>query len=152
MLLGCLCDAMLATRKPYVLYMPDGPNACWPPERKAQWDAIPETPVHGHACECETSISLANHPHLVKMDAVAGRKTEALRRLDHIPPGRIAGRWYSDFPDHRLSADPRVEDVGKIVGQVGTDQQRTAAELGGSHRGRRGNARLADAALARVED
>ena len=53
--------------KPYSLYIPQPLlNA----ERAAQWRNLLETPNHGHACECETSISLANHAHLVKMDRV----------------------------------------------------------------------------------
>ena len=56
--------------------------------------------MHGHACECETSITLANYPHLVKMDTLKGRKAEPLRRYGHIPPGRITARWYADYPDH----------------------------------------------------
>ena len=100
MLLGYLCQSMLAQRKPYVLYMPAGPNALFPERRRKQYNAILETSVHSHACECETSISLANHPELVKMDALQGRKTEPLKRLAHLPPGQTPVSWYADYPDH----------------------------------------------------
>jgi len=96
-LLNYLVQSGLAQRKPYAMYLPNLP---WPKERADEWDATLETDVHGHACECETSISLANHPHLVKMDYIKGRKTEPRGRYYHIPPGRISARWYSDYPDH----------------------------------------------------
>ena len=96
-LLNYLCQATLAQRKPYAIYLPEW---FYPERRRKEFQALLRTKVHGHACECETSISLANHPHLVKMRAVRGRKAEPLGRYDHIPPSRVSGRWYSDFPDH----------------------------------------------------
>ena len=91
-----LCQTVLAERKPYVVYIPDPVSA----DRQGQWDEILETAVHGHACECETSVSLANHPDLVKMEAVGGRKADPLGRLDHLPRGRTTNSWYSNYPDH----------------------------------------------------
>lgn len=96
-MLHYLCQSTLYQRKPYAIYMPD---RLYPEARQKQFQELLETPVHGHACECETSISLANHAHLVKMEYIRGRKAPPLKRLAHIPPGRVSGRWYSDFPDH----------------------------------------------------
>jgi len=112
-LLNYLCQATLAERKPYAIFMPSGPDtALLSGRRKQELDALRETPVHGHACECETSISLANHPHLVKLEALRRRKAHPLGRLDHIPPGRITGRWYSDYPDH-YAGDANAADAEK---------------------------------------
>ena len=52
----------------------------------------------------------------------------------------------------RLGADLPVEGVGQAVGRVGRDDERAVAELRRADRGGGGEARLADAALARVED
>jgi creatinine amidohydrolase len=73
----------------------------YPPKKfMEQWRQILETDNHGHACECETSVSLANFPHLVKMEALDGRKAEPLGRFEHLRPGDVAAQWYSDYPDH----------------------------------------------------
>jgi len=112
-LLAYLAQAGLAERKPYAVYLAELP---WPAERKRQWDAVLETKVHGHACECETSITLANFPELVKMDAVRGRKTEPLDRYAHLGPGRITGRWYANYPDHYAGdATAATAEKGKTL-------------------------------------
>jgi len=83
-MLQYLLQCTLARRRDYAIYLPGRLDE----DRRKQWQAIVETPVHGHACECETSISLANHPDLVKMDAVGDRRTERLGRLKHLGPVR----------------------------------------------------------------
>ena len=50
-----------------------------------------------------------------------------------------------------VGADRRVEGVGQAVRDVGRDHERAYAALGAEHGRSRGHARLADAALARVE-
>ena len=94
-LLGYLRQTVLAKRKPYAVFLPYETSAA---AKKRQ--EIIETPVHGHACECETSVSLANHPYLVKTEAIKGRKADPLGRLDHLPPGKVSGQWYANYPDH----------------------------------------------------
>ena len=61
-----LAQCQLWEKKPYSLYLP--PLNLLTGDRKKTWLQTCETQEHGHACECETSISLANHPALVKMD------------------------------------------------------------------------------------
>ena len=95
-LLHYLCQTILSQRKSYAVFLPDQVSS----DRQEAWSAILETPVHGHACECETSISLANHGDLVKMEAIAGRKADPLGRLDHLPTGRVTISWYANYPDH----------------------------------------------------
>ncbi len=97
-LLNYLIQSGLAERKPYALYLPNRPNSR---DNRDLWEGLLETEMHGHACECETSISLANYPHLVKMEYLRGRKAEPLGRYRNIPGGgRISARWYADFPEH----------------------------------------------------
>ena len=50
-----------------------------------QWDALMETKYHGHACECETSISLALHPELVQMGCARRGGGAPRNRLSSIP-------------------------------------------------------------------
>jgi len=57
-LLPFLAQASLYEQKPYTLYLYQGREE---EEFAQQWQSIVETEVHGHACECETSVSLANH-------------------------------------------------------------------------------------------
>ena len=106
-LLGYLRQAVLAKRKPYAVFLPYETSAA---AKKRQ--EIIETPIHGHACECETSVSLANHPHLVKMEAIRGRKAEPLGRLKHLPPGKVSGQWYANYPDH-YAGDATAASVEK---------------------------------------
>ena len=66
-LIPFLAQSSLWERKSYSLYWFNGDLG---EERAKKWAATVETPLHGHACECETSITLANFPALVKMEAV----------------------------------------------------------------------------------
>ena len=109
-MLQYLLQCAIQHRRDYALYLPGRLSD----ERRSQWQAIVETPVHGHACECETSISLANHPELVDMDAIGGRRTERLGRLNHLGPGQAQGYWYADYPDHYAGdANPASAEKGE---------------------------------------
>jgi len=81
-----------------------------------------ETTEHGHACECETSISLANHAHLVKMERVPDRAATGRGRMKHLPPTFTGIHWYSNYPDH-YAGDARTatEEKGFILRQLIVD-------------------------------
>ena len=89
---------------PPLLYLTD--------DRQKKWNAILETNEHGHACECETSVSLANHPHLVKMDCIPKQPAKALRRLKALPPTFTGTHWYGDYPEH-YAGDARPATAAK---------------------------------------
>ena len=95
-LLGFLTQCQLWEPKPYAVYYYQGLS----PEGREKQKAILETEFHGHACEWETSLSLANHPQLVEMDQVPPGVTEPLRRAAHLKAGFSALSWYSNFPEH----------------------------------------------------
>jgi creatinine amidohydrolase len=104
-----VAQCTLARRNPYSLYFLEK----WvTPERKKRWDAICETTEHGHACECETSMSLAIHPELVKMDAVPANPSRALRRLKNVPGNYSGISWYSHYPEH-YAGDARTATAEK---------------------------------------
>ena len=104
-----LAQCSLWQEKPYSIYTP---TARLTPERQKQWDAIVETTVHHHACECETSVSLALHPDLVKMDALPDEPATARKRLSHLPHTFAGISWYADYPDH-YAGDARVATAEK---------------------------------------
>jgi creatinine amidohydrolase len=103
-----LTQTMLWEKKPYHVYFYDNyREATATPE----WKAIIETPKHGHACECETSISLANHPNLVKMENITG-VGESLGKLDKLSGNFSAVSWYANYPQH-YAGDARSASAEK---------------------------------------
>ncbi len=116
-LIDYFIQGILSRRRSYALYRP--PFILFPegPESKA----ILETDLHGHACECETSISLALHPELVEMDAVGGREGRPLSRYDALPKGgRISAQWYAKHPDHYCGiAEPASAEKGRKLVDIG---------------------------------
>ena len=96
-LLNYAIQSCLAERKPYAVYLPE---RRYTDEQREAWKDVLETDLHAHACECETSVTLANHPELVKMDQLGDLKADPLGRGDHLPPGRTSASWYLDFPEH----------------------------------------------------
>lgn len=96
--LSFLAQCQLWEQKPYSLYLP--PINLLTEARKTAWKRTCETTEHGHACECETSISLANHADLVKMAQVPDMPATALKRMRTRTPTFTGIGWYSDYPDH----------------------------------------------------
>jgi creatinine amidohydrolase len=113
-----LAQCTLWERKPYHIYLPTG----LAPHREQKWQALLETPVHLHACECETSISLANHPHLVKMERVPEEPAVALERMKELPRTFAGISWYADYPDHYAGdARPASAEKGQALRQLQVD-------------------------------
>ena len=103
-----LAQAQLSRRRDYLVYVKkDRLNE----ERRKKWKALLETDEHGHACECETSISLANHAQLVRMDAVPDGPATALKRLK-VPGAYTAVSWYANYPEH-YAGDARAATAEK---------------------------------------
>jgi creatinine amidohydrolase len=118
-LLRFLAQCSLWEEKPYSVYLYTGQLT---PEREAAWHAIVETKLHGHACECETSISLANHPELVKMEKLPRESAEPLGRLKDLPANFSGISWYSDYPDHYAGdARPASAEKGLALRQLLVD-------------------------------
>jgi creatinine amidohydrolase len=97
-LLPLLAQFALAEEKPYCLYLP-ADNAL-DAARRRRWRRLLATPHHGHACECETSISLANHPELVHPERIPATPGDARERLAHLPPTFTGVHWYAQYPEH----------------------------------------------------
>ena len=107
-LLAFLAQCSLWAQNPYTVYVPQGLSA----ERRAAWQAITETAFHGHACECETSVTLANYPELVHMERVPLEPALPLGRLSGVP-GNFSGiSWYANHPEH-YAGDARTASAEK---------------------------------------
>jgi creatinine amidohydrolase len=115
-LLPFIAQASLWEEKPYTIYYYADSLAG---NKHPQWNALLETSNHGHACECETSISLANHPELVKMERVPANPADPLGRLSGVP-GNFGGiSWYADYPDHYAGdARPATAEKGRALQQI----------------------------------
>jgi creatinine amidohydrolase len=114
-LLPFLAQASLYEQKPYTLYLFQNELD---EESARRWEEIVETDVHGHACECETSVSLANHAELVHMDRVQPG-THPLGRLAHVPGAYSGIWWYADFPDHYAGdAGPATIEKGQKLREL----------------------------------
>ena len=109
-----LAQSSLWRQRPYTVYAvrgAGGKETLTPAEARA-WDAVLSSRYHGHACECETSISLALHPHLVKMARVPARGGAPLGRMRRVP-GSVTGiGWYADHPQH-YAGDARAATAAK---------------------------------------
>jgi creatinine amidohydrolase len=118
-LLAFLAQCTLWEEKPYGLYVYTGKLD---PERERIWKATVETSLHGHACECETSISLANHPELVKMERVPAEPADPRGRLQDLPANFSGISWYANYPDH-YAGDARCASAekGRILRGVEVD-------------------------------
>lgn len=101
-------QSMLAAQKPYSVYCYD---RMVHDEDRAAWNAILETREHGHACECETSISLANHANIVRMDQISA-PGQTRKRLDQLAHNFSAVSWYANYPEH-YAGDARTASVEK---------------------------------------
>lgn len=129
-LLKFIAQAQLAEEKPYQVYMYLGD-----PELREKYYEIFESELHGHACECETSISLYNHRELVKMENVPQETYYPQRRLAHLKNNFHGLSWYSNYPTHYVgnanyaSAEKgekyfqlKVKSLAKFIAAVKKDQ------------------------------
>ena len=137
-LLPFLAQSTLYQEKPYHLYLYTGDMG---EERRQAWAKQLETGLHAHACECETSISLANHPELVKMERVPDQPGEGLGRLGHLKGSFSGISWYAEFPEHyagdartasaekgRILRRLQVESLAEYIAAVKADQAVPALE------------------------
>ncbi|MGI6209903.1 MAG: creatininase family protein [Anaerolineae bacterium] len=114
-----LAQCSLWEQKPYTLY---APSMRLTPEREERWKAIRETTEDGHAGEQETSVSLANHPHLVRTDQIPEEPGHALGRLKALGDAFLGIKWYSNYPEH-YAGDGRYgsKEKGEILVGMAVD-------------------------------
>lgn len=112
-LLPFMAQCALWERKSYSLYVAKDRLT---PERRETWKKALETPEHGHGCECETSVSLANHPGLIKTDRLSDPPGVSRDRMRHLPGIYTGTQWYGKYPDH-YAGDARsaTAEKGRIL-------------------------------------
>jgi creatinine amidohydrolase len=110
-ILPFIAQSSLYEKKPYTLYLFTGNLS---EEEQRQWQQTCETSLHGHACECETSVSLACHPELIHMERVVDNG-QPLKRLEGLQGAYSGIWWYADYPEH-YAGDARTAtaEKGKI--------------------------------------
>jgi creatinine amidohydrolase len=117
---GFLAQCTLWEEKPYALYVPSQSSF---PERAARRQAILDTEHHGHACECETSMTLANHPELVKMERVPGEPARPMGRAKGLQGAYTGIGWYSDYPEHYAGdARPATREKGLALREMAVEE------------------------------
>ncbi|HHU55380.1 MAG TPA: creatininase family protein [Acholeplasmataceae bacterium] len=129
-LLKFIAQCQLAEEKPYQVYMYQQD-----PEVRKHFNEIFESELHGHACECETSISLYNHQELVKMEEVPAETELPKRHLAHLPNHFSGLSWYSNYPHHYVGnanyasyekgeryAKLQIDALAKFIAKVKKDE------------------------------
>lgn len=92
-------QSQLASRRDYVVYVPEPPYMSEEPETKAQW----ETTIDDHAGENETSSILAIRPDLVDKSSLRSDDEGMPRgRLKELSDQKVYTGiwWYADHPTH----------------------------------------------------
>lgn len=114
-LLHFLAQCSLWEQKPYTVYL----FTWYTPEQQAAREAIRETDLHEHACECETSVMLAIDETLVKMDKVVDEPAYPLGRLEHLTSAALGISWYANYPDHYAGdARPATKEKGEALREI----------------------------------
>lgn len=137
-LLQFLMQCSLWEQKPYSVYLQ---TDWYTPEQKERRKHILETKEGGHACEEETSVTLATFPELVRMDRVPDAPAASLKRLAHMPPHFSGIKWYSQYPEHyagdahsasKIKGEEflgmMVETLAAFIGAVKRDEVASALE------------------------
>jgi creatinine amidohydrolase len=91
------CQSQLEARRDYVVYLfePAEDEAV-----KARLDKMRKTKVDGHAGEEETSVMLAHHPELVRLDRAGAESGEDQKRQAGLKNAYTGIWWYAGQPNH----------------------------------------------------
>lgn len=119
-LLNFLAQSSLWEEKPYKLYVQtEWLNA----DRQKKWKSLLKTELHGHACECETSVLMANYPELVNRKNIPKQPSGTLNRVNHLPGSFTGIQWYASYPEHYCGdARPATAEKGQKLQQLLVDQ------------------------------
>jgi len=118
-LVGQLLKQHLWQEKPYTLYSVHRIASFETPERREERMKLLESGRGGHGGEYETSILLAQHPEMVKMETIPDEPSESLARLKHLRGMATPMNWYSMYPEHYSGdARPSTAEKGKRFMQL----------------------------------
>lgn len=108
-----LAQCGLFEEKEYFIYLYTGHSQLKDGE---QFRNICDSELHGHACECETSLIMAEFPELVRKDYIPEKAALPINRMKDIPGTFTGIWWYSDYPDY-YAGDPKhaTPEKGKAL-------------------------------------
>lgn len=91
------CQAQLETRRDYVVYLFE---PSYDEATEAKLDKMRKTTVDGHAGEEETSVMLAHHPELVRLDQAGTESGADQKRQAGLKNAYTGIWWYAGQPNH----------------------------------------------------
>ncbi len=91
------CQAQLEARRDYVVYLFE---PVYDAATEAKLDKMRKTSVDGHAGEEETSVMLAHHPGLVRLDRAKDESGEDQKRQAGLKHAYTGIWWYAGQPNH----------------------------------------------------
>ena len=91
------CQSQLETRRDYVVYLFE---PAYDEATEARLDKMRKTTVDGHAGEEETSVMLAHHPELVRLDRAGAESGEDQKRQAGLKHAYTGIWWYAGQPNH----------------------------------------------------
>ena len=107
------CQSQLETRRDYVVYLFE---PSYDEATEARLDKMRKTTVDGHAGEEETSVMLAHHPGLVKLDRAKDESGEDQKRQAGLKHAYTGIWWYAGQPNHyRGDGSAGNAEFGKAV-------------------------------------
>ncbi len=114
------CQAQLASRKDYVVFLYDPSSDSKITE---QLKKMKKTTFDGHAGENETSEMLANRPDLVHLDKASSQNGEDQNRMKNIHNAFTGIWWYAKFPNHYAgNGSPANKELGEFLLNSSADQ------------------------------
>ncbi|MCX6568119.1 MAG: creatininase family protein [Candidatus Aminicenantes bacterium] len=96
-LLRYFCQSQLESRRDYAVYLFD---PVFDAATEARLAKLRKTTLDGHAGEEETSVMLAHHPDLVRLDRAGTESGEDVKRLDGLKYAYTGIWWYAGQPNH----------------------------------------------------
>lgn len=96
-LLRYFCQSQLESRRDYAVYLFD---PAFDAATEARLAKLRKTTLDGHAGEEETSVMLAHHPDLVRLDRAGAESGEDVKRLDGLKYAYTGIWWYAGQPNH----------------------------------------------------
>lgn len=91
------CQSQLESRRDYAVYLFDPAYDAATEERL---NKLRKTTLDGHAGEEETSVMLAHHPDLVRLDKAGAESGEDVKRLAGLKHAYTGIWWYAGQPNH----------------------------------------------------
>jgi len=91
------CQSQLEDRRDYVVYLFE---PAFDDATEERLDKMRKTAVDGHAGEEETSVMLAHHPELVRLDRAGAESGEDQKRQAALKNAYTGIWWYAGQPNH----------------------------------------------------